>query len=95
MNGTPRLYRADDLALLDGQVLVAAGLEREKAEVVAQGLLEGELMGATTHGLALLAAYVEELEKDFSEVKYEEPLEISPDEAIRLAEEFLKEKRED
>jgi len=40
-------------------------------------------------------AYVEELEKDFVEVKYEEPLEISPDEAVRLAEEFLKEKRED
>jgi len=40
-------------------------------------------------------AYVEELEKDFTEVKYEEPLEISPDEAVRLAEEFLKEKRDD
>ncbi|MFC1952460.1 PAC2 family protein [Chloroflexota bacterium] len=40
-------------------------------------------------------AYVEELEKDFSEVKYEEPLEITPGEAVRLAEEFLKEKRED
>ncbi|MFC1897117.1 PAC2 family protein [Chloroflexota bacterium] len=39
--------------------------------------------------------YVEELEKDFTEVKYEEPLEISPDEAVRLAEEFLKEKRGD
>ncbi len=40
-------------------------------------------------------AYVEELEKDFTELKYEEPLEISPDEAVRLAEEFLREKRED
>ncbi len=40
-------------------------------------------------------AYVEELEKDFTEIKYEEPLEISPDEAVRLAEEFLKRKRED
>ncbi|MFC1860064.1 PAC2 family protein, partial [Chloroflexota bacterium] len=39
-------------------------------------------------------AYVEELE-NFSEVKYEEPLGISPDEAVRLAEEFLKENRED
>lgn len=39
-------------------------------------------------------AYIEELEKDFIEVKYEEPLEISPDEAVRLAEEFLKGKRE-
>ena len=41
------------------------------------------------------AAYIKQLEKDFAEVKYEEPLEISPDEAVRLAEEFLKEKRDD
>ncbi len=40
-------------------------------------------------------AYVEELEKDFTEVRYEEPLEMSPDEAVRLAEEFLRGKRED
>ena len=40
-------------------------------------------------------AYVEELEKDFNELKYEEPLEMSPDEAVRLAEEFLREKRKD
>jgi len=40
-------------------------------------------------------AYIEKLEKDFTEAKYEEPLGISPDEAVRLAEEFLKEKRED
>ena len=38
--------------------------------------------------------YVEELEKDFTEVEYEEPLEISADEAVRLAEEFLREERE-
>jgi len=34
--------------------------------------------------------YIEELEKDFVEVKYEEPLDISPDEAVEMAEEFLK-----
>lgn len=39
--------------------------------------------------------YVEELEKDFVEVKYEEPLDISADEAVRMAEEFLKEKKEE
>ena len=39
--------------------------------------------------------YVEELEKDFIEVKYEEPLDISANEAVQIAEEFLKEKRED
>jgi len=40
-------------------------------------------------------AYVEELEKDFIEVKYEEPLDISASEAVQIAEEFLKEKKED
>jgi len=40
-------------------------------------------------------AYVEELEKDFVEVKYEEPLDISGDEAVRMAEEFLKEQKEE
>jgi len=40
-------------------------------------------------------SYVEELEKDFVEAKYEEPLDISADEAVRMAEEFLKEKREE
>lgn len=39
--------------------------------------------------------YIEELEKDFVEIKYEEPLDISANEAVQLAEEFLKEKRED
>jgi proteasome assembly chaperone (PAC2) family protein len=37
-----------------------------------------------------LQAYIEGLEKDFLEVKYEEPLEMSPDEAVRIAEEFLR-----
>jgi len=37
-------------------------------------------------------AYVTELEKDFTEVRYEEPLDISASEAVRLAEEFLRKK---
>ena len=40
-------------------------------------------------------AYIEELEKDFIEIKYEEPLDISADEAVRIAEEFLKREKED
>ena len=39
-------------------------------------------------------AYIKELEKDFIEVKYEEPLDISADEAVRIAEEFLRPKKE-
>lgn len=40
-------------------------------------------------------AYVEQLEKDYVEIKYEEPLDLSEKEAVQLAEEFLKEKREE
>jgi len=39
--------------------------------------------------------YLEELEKEFVEAKYEEPLDISANEAVQIAEEFLKEKRGD
>ncbi len=62
MNGDTERYGAPDLERLAREVLVAAGLEREKADVVARGLLEGDLMGASTHGLALLPGYVDELE---------------------------------
>ena len=40
-------------------------------------------------------AYVEELEKEYQEIKYEEPLELSPDEAVKIAEELLKRKEKD
>lgn len=43
-------------------LLMAVGLEAEKADVVAVTLLEGDLLGHTTHGLVLLAAYLSELE---------------------------------
>ena len=36
-------------------------------------------------------AYMEKLENEYIEVKYEEPLEISADEAVRIAEELLRE----
>ncbi|MGD9360454.1 MAG: Ldh family oxidoreductase [Desulfobacterales bacterium] len=62
MNEKMEKYRAADLDGLARQILIAAGLEQEKAAAVANGLLEGDLMGATTHGLALLAGYVDELE---------------------------------
>lgn len=39
----------------------AAGLETEKADAVAEVLLEGDLMGHDTHGLALLLPYLDSL----------------------------------
>jgi len=38
--------------------------------------------------------YMEDLEKNYSEMPYQEPLDISPHEAIRFAEEFLKENKD-
>lgn len=39
-------------------------------------------------------AYVQELEKNYIDMPYEEPLEFSSDEAIKFAEDFLKKNRE-
>jgi proteasome assembly chaperone (PAC2) family protein len=39
--------------------------------------------------------YIEELEKEYVEVKYEAPLDITANEAVQLAEEFLKETRDE
>ncbi len=58
------------------------------------GELEAKLDFMASHNQKF-RGYIETLEKDFVEVKWEEPLGISGSEAVRLAEEFLKEKRED
>jgi LDH2 family malate/lactate/ureidoglycolate dehydrogenase len=44
------------------RVLATTGLPSEPARSVAAGLVEGDLYGHSTHGLALLPDYVEELE---------------------------------
>jgi len=45
------------------ELLVAAGMDVAIAEDVATTLLEGDLLGHDTHGLALLAPYLGEIEK--------------------------------
>jgi LDH2 family malate/lactate/ureidoglycolate dehydrogenase len=42
-------------------LLVQAGVDADKADAVAEILVEGELLGRATHGLALLAPYLDEL----------------------------------
>lgn len=42
-------------------LLSKAGLDEAKARVVAETLVEGDLLGHTTHGLQLLPAYLDEL----------------------------------
>lgn len=56
------LYRADALVSYADALLQKAGLAAPKAAVVARTLVEGDLLGHDTHGLALLAGYVKELE---------------------------------
>lgn len=55
-------YQATALCEFACAVLQAAGLPAEPAQAVAEGLLEADLYGHTTHGLALLEDYVEELD---------------------------------
>jgi L-lactate dehydrogenase len=59
---TPR-FSAPDLVAYAEALLGGAGLERAKAAAVAEVLVEGDLLGHTTHGLQLLAAYLAEIEK--------------------------------
>lgn len=59
---TPR-FPASDLVVFALGLLTRAGLDPEKAEAVAEVLVEGDLLGHTTHGLALLAPYLTDLER--------------------------------
>ena len=55
------LYDAARLLAYAGDLLQGAGLPRDRAEIVAATLLEGDLLGHTTHGLALLPGYLGEI----------------------------------
>lgn len=57
----PDLYTHSELQRFATSLLLAAGLDTEKAEAVADILVEGDLMGHTTHGLAQLPGYLGEL----------------------------------
>src|SRR4051812_32465856 len=56
-------YPAPALIGFARALLEHAGLEPDKARVVAEILVEGDLLGHSTHGLALLPSYLVELEK--------------------------------
>ena len=52
-------YHAEDLRALASALFEQAGLDAEKARVTADILVEGDLLGHTTHGLALLPGYLD------------------------------------
>jgi L-lactate dehydrogenase len=56
-------YRAAELIEFAFTLLTRAGLEADMARATAEVLVEGDLLGHTTHGLALLAAYLGDIEK--------------------------------
>jgi L-lactate dehydrogenase len=58
---TPR-YAAPQLQSFAHGLLAAAGMPDDKAQDVAAILLEGDLLGHTTHGLQLLPRYLQEVE---------------------------------
>jgi LDH2 family malate/lactate/ureidoglycolate dehydrogenase len=55
-------FAAVDLVEFAFGLLVGAGLDGDKARVTAEVLVEGDLLGHTTHGLALLPAYLGEVD---------------------------------
>ncbi len=61
MTDTQRAWRAQDLTDWAAEVFAGVGMEREKAHSVAEILVEGDLLGHDTHGLALLGPYLGKL----------------------------------
>ena len=57
----PDHYRAADLTSYATRLFEAAGCDGDKAPIIAELLVEADLMGHTTHGLHLAAPYLEEL----------------------------------
>jgi L-lactate dehydrogenase len=62
MHDIPR-YRADALKAFAHALLARAGVRDDMARDVAAILVDGDLLGHTTHGLALLAPYLAEIDK--------------------------------
>ena len=56
-------YPAEDLRTFAFNLLNQKGMQTEMAQTVANVLLEGDLLGHTTHGLQLLKPYLKELDK--------------------------------
>ncbi len=69
-------YGYDDLINFARQLLVRSGLDEDKARAIADILVEGDLLGHTTHGLALLGPYLGEIESG-SMRKHGEPVVVS------------------
>jgi len=56
-------YQVESLLRLASELFVAAGMDDDKAQCVAKVLVTGDMVGQRTHGMALCAAYVEQIDK--------------------------------
>jgi L-lactate dehydrogenase len=70
MNANPR-PAASSLISFAQALLEAAGMPPDKAHAVADILVDGDLMGHTTHGLQLLPSYLREIESKSMQVEGE------------------------
>src|SRR5262245_3425738 len=59
----PARFAAADLSAFACDALQRVGMERARADAVADVLVEGDLLGHTTHGLQLLPLYLAEIDK--------------------------------
>jgi LDH2 family malate/lactate/ureidoglycolate dehydrogenase len=57
-------YGADALTSFATALLDKAGMENDKSKVVAEILVEGDLLGHNTHGLQLLGSYLQDIDKN-------------------------------
>lgn len=71
MNANPPRHAASSLISFAQALLEAAGMPPDKAEAVADILVDGDLMGHTTHGLQLLPSYLREVEARSMQVEGE------------------------
>ena len=56
-------YTVSELVSFAHSLFLSAGCDDEKAKIIAEILIEADLMGHTTHGLALASNYLAEIEK--------------------------------
>ncbi len=80
---TDARYASDALRTFAAELLTASGLDAAKSAAVADVLVTGDLLGHTTHGLALLAPYLGELEKG-GMTKTGDPLVVESRDASQL-----------
>ena len=71
-----RRFNFEDLKRFSVALLNATGVDDEKSTVISEVLIEGDLLGHSTHGLQLLAPYLSDIEKGLMK-KTGQPIVIS------------------